>query len=349
MIPTWYGVVSFTLIVYIILDGRNFGAGMIHWLVAKTPEERRQVVRVISPFSSWDEVWLISFGGTLFAIFPRLLAVSFSGFYLALFLILWCYILRGMALEVGGHINDRLWQQFWDFVFVFSSFLLAVLFGAAAGNEARGVPLDATGTFSMAFFTDFDVRGHVGILDWYTVSVALFAVVILAAHGAIYLTVKTDGPVHDRSMIYAKRLWLAVIPFLVVISIETWFVHPQLFTDGITNPLAWLGVAFAVGGACALVTGIRGGYEMRALLGSNFLIAGMLTAGGAALYPVMLSSTIAPEYSLTAQQLAAGSTSLLLASVWWPVALILTLGYYLFILRHYSGKISARRDKEGTH
>jgi cytochrome bd-type quinol oxidase subunit 2 len=162
VIETWFGIVSFMLIVYVVLDGRNFGAGMLHWLVAKTPDERRQVVAAIGPLWSWHEVWLVGFGGTLMAVFPRLMASAFAGYYLALFLILWCLLLRGIALEVGGHINDRLWQGFWDFVFVVSSFLVAVLFGAAAGNLARGVPLDAQGNFSMAFFTNFKVRGYVG-------------------------------------------------------------------------------------------------------------------------------------------------------------------------------------------
>src|SRR5439155_639288 len=133
------------------------------WLHAKTPEERRQVIAAIGPLWTWHEVWLLGFGGTLIAIFPRLMASSFAGYYLALFLILWCLILRGVSLEVGGHINDRLWQAFWDFIFVCSNFLLAILFGAAAGNVARGVPLNADGNFSMAFFTDFNVRGHVGL------------------------------------------------------------------------------------------------------------------------------------------------------------------------------------------
>jgi cytochrome d ubiquinol oxidase subunit II len=235
MIAIWYSIVSFTLIVYIVLDGRNFGAGMLHWLVAKTPEERRQVVAAIGPLWPWHEVWLIGFGGTLMAIFPRLMAASFAGYYLALILILWCLLLRAMALEVGGHINDRLWQQFWDFVLVVSSFLLAVLFGAAAGNVARGVPLDQTRTFSMAFFTDFNVRGNVGLLDWYTVSVAIFAVVLLGAHGATYLTLKTEGPVHDRSAVFCRRLWIATIPLLIIISTETIFVRPDFVREGIAH------------------------------------------------------------------------------------------------------------------
>jgi cytochrome d ubiquinol oxidase subunit II len=184
MIATWYGIVSLMLIIYVALDGRNFGAGMLLWRVARTRAERRQVVAAIGPLWSWHEVWLVGFGGTLVAVFPQLMASAFAGYYLALFLILWALILRGISLEVAGHINDRLWQDFWDFGFTFANFLLAVLFGVAAGNLERGVPLDAQGNFSMAFFTDFRVSGSVGLLDWYTVSVAIFAAVVLAAHGA---------------------------------------------------------------------------------------------------------------------------------------------------------------------
>src|SRR6266516_5538754 len=173
MIATWYGIVSFMLVVYVALDGRNFGAGMLHWFIARTPEERRQIVAAIGPLWSWHEVWLVGFGGTLVAVFPRLMASAFSGYYLALMLILWGLILRGISLEVAGHINDRLWQGFWDFVFVFANFLLAILFGTAAGNLERGVPLDPQGDFSMAFFTDFRTSGYVGLLDWYTVCVRL--------------------------------------------------------------------------------------------------------------------------------------------------------------------------------
>jgi cytochrome bd ubiquinol oxidase subunit II len=138
MIAVWYAIVSLMLIIYVVLDGRNLGAGMLHWFVARRPEERRQVIAAIGPLWSWHEGWLVGFGGTLLAVFPRLLASAFAGYYLALFLILWSLILRGISIEVGGHIDDRMWQGFWEFVFVFSNFLLAILFGAAAGNVARG-------------------------------------------------------------------------------------------------------------------------------------------------------------------------------------------------------------------
>src|SRR5277367_1396158 len=280
MIASWYGIVGLMLIIYVVLDGRNFGAGMLHLFVAKTPQERRQVIAAIGPLWSWHEVWLVGFGGTLLAVFPRLMASAFSGYYLALFLILYCLIFRGVSLEVGGHTEDPLWQQLWDFVFCAANLLLAVLFGAAAGNVGRGVPIDANGDFSMAFFTNFSVRGNVGLLDWYTVSVAIFAVVLLAAHGATYLELKTAGPVHDRSASYARRLWLAVLPLLAAVSLESWVVRPAVLHSALRNPLCWVGIVVIAGSAAALALGLSAQFETCAFAASNFLILGLLAVGG---------------------------------------------------------------------
>ena len=108
MVEIWYGILAFTMIVYVTLDGRNFGAGILHLIVTRTPAERRQMIAAIGPLWSWHEVWLVAFGGVMFVAFPRLLGSAFSGYYLALFLVLWSLILRGISLEVGGHINDQI-------------------------------------------------------------------------------------------------------------------------------------------------------------------------------------------------------------------------------------------------
>ena len=349
MIAAWYGIAGFMIIVYVVLDGRNFGAGMLHWLVARTPEERRQVIAAIGPLWSWHEVWLVGFGGTVLAVFPKLLASAFAGYYLALFLILWCLILRGISLEVGGHINDRMWQGFWDFVFVFANTLLAILFGAAAGNMARGVPLASDGTFSMAFFTDFTPRGHVGLLDWYTVSIAIFAAVIQAAHGATYLTLKTEGPVHDRSAGYARVLWAAAAPLLLVISVESGVVRPDLLGHAIHNPFWWLGLLLVCAAAITLISGLAKRREMRAFIGSNLLLAGLLATGAAAIFPVVLHSTLAPGYSLTVYDVAAGPNSLAYAAIWWPIGCALAAAYFVFVSRQYAGKVSVKRDNQGFY
>ena len=349
MIATWYAVVSFMLIVYVVLDGRNFGAGMLQWFVAKTPDERRQVIAAIGPLWTWHEVWLLGFGGTLIAIFPRLMASAFAGYYLALFLILWCLILRGIAIEVGGHINDRLWQTYWDFVFVCSNFLLAILFGAAAGNVARGVPVDAQGNFSMAFFTNFNVRGYVGLLDWYTVSIAILAVTMLAAHGATYLTIKTEGPVHDRSEKLAKHLWITVVPLLLVILVESRVVRPDLPGRALSNPFWWIGLAVVAISTIALTFGLTNRQEWRTFIGSNFLIAGLLATGAAAIFPVMLHSTLEPEYSLTAYGVASNPGTLRIAGYWWPVGFALAVFYFILISQRYAGKVSLERDTQGFY
>ncbi len=349
MIATWYAILSFMLTVYVVMDGRNFGAGMLHWLVARTPEERRQVIAAIGPLWSWHEVWLVGFGGVLVAVFPRLMASAFAGYYLALFLILWGLILRGISIEVGGHINDRLWQGFWDFVFVFANFLLAILFGAAAGNVARGVPLDAQGNFSMAFFTDFTARGNVGLLDWYTVSIAFFAAVLLAAHGATYLVLKTEGAVHDRSATLGKYLWAAVVPLFLGISVESWVIRPDLPGRAIANPFCWLGLLMIIAAIVTLISGLRTQREMRAFIGSNFLIVGLLATGSAAIFPVMLYSTLTPQNSLTAYAVASSRSALVLALVWCPVGFALALVYFLFISRRYAGKVSVGRDNQGFY
>jgi cytochrome d ubiquinol oxidase subunit II len=349
MIAAWYAIVSFMLVVYVALDGRNFGAGMLQRFVARTPAERRQVIAAIGPLWSWHEVWLVGFGGTLVAVFPRLMASAFAGYYLALFLILWGLILRGISLEVGGHINDRLWQGFWDFVFAFANFLLAILFGAAAGNVVRGVPIDSRGDFSMAFFTDFKVRGYVGLLDWYTVSMAVFAAFLLVAHGATYLVLKTEGPVHDRCARFAKGLWMAAVPLFFAISVESGVVRPDLPSRAILNPFCWLGLLVMIVSAITLISGFLNGREMRAFLGSSFLLAGLLVTGAAAVFPVMLYSTLAPENSLNAYNVAAGPSSIRLAFIWWPVGFALATAYFVFISRRYAGKVSVRRDNQGFY
>jgi cytochrome d ubiquinol oxidase subunit II len=349
MVELWYGVVAFMMIMYVLLDGRNFGAGVLHLLVARTPAERRQVVAAIGPLWLWHEVWIVAFGGTLFVAFPKMLAVSFSGYYLALFLILWCLTFRGLAIEAGGHIPDRMWQSFWDVIFTVSSWLLAILFGVALGNLSRGVPVDETGGFSMAFFTNFWPSGNVGLLDWYTVSMAIIVLVFLAAHGATYLVMRTEGPVHDRSVTCMGWLW-ATLPFLVIIiAVQTWLVRPGLLVDFFHRPLAWFFAAVVLAGAALVYSGIFMREEKRAFFGSGTVLVGMLAAGAATIYPTFLYSTLDARNSITAQGAAASTDSLKLAAIWWPFAGVLSFSYLWFIARYFTGKVPLNRTGAGPY
>jgi cytochrome d ubiquinol oxidase subunit II len=344
VVEVWFALLSFMLTAFAVFDGWNLGAGALHLAVAKTDAERRQVIAALGPMWSWHEVWLLAAGGTFLFAFPRIMAASFSGFYLALWLVLWSFILRGISIEVGGHIEDRLWRSAWDFIFAVASLQLAVLFGVALGNVIRGVPLDASGRFSMSLFTNFGVRGRVGILDWYTISVALVTTVLLAAHGATYLTLKTRGGVHDRSETWARRSWAAALVVFPFVSLETWFVRPELYRGVVERPVAWLAVAVVVVGMWAIWTGLRRRAEQQTFLGSCAVIAGLLAGAAASVFPVMLHSTLASEHALTAYHGATAPHGLAVALVWCPIALLLAFTYLVVILRSFGGKVDAHSD-----
>ncbi len=349
MIEIWYAILAFMLVMFVVLEGFDIGAGMLQYVVGKTEAERRLVIAAIGPLWSWHEVWLVGFGGTLLLAFPKILATTFAGFYLALFLLLWCLVLRGISIELSGHISEPLWRTAWHFVFVVSNVLLAILIGAALGNVLRGVPLDANGQFALAFFTNFSPRNHVGILDWFTVSVAVFMLTTLAAHGANGLAQRTDGPVRTRSLQVAGVLWKIVLALLVIITAETRFVRPDVFAGMAHQPLGWLGLACVAIGLIAIFTGLRSSRESRALVGSTLFIAGLMIAGAAGVFPIMLHSTLAPENSLSAYQSAAAGHGLAIALVWWPLALVFAIGYFMFVYRHYHGKVKPAEDTQNPY
>ena len=346
MIEIWYAILCFMLVTFVVLEGFDIGAGLLQHVVGKTDAERRMVIAAIGPLWSWHEVWLVAFGGVLFVAFPTILAVSFAGFYLALFLLLWALVLRGISIEVSGHIADPLWRTAWHFIFSASNILLAILIGAALGNVVRGVPLGANGKFTVSFFTNFSPLGNVGILDWFTVSAAVFILVTFAAHGATALVLKTEGPVHDRSLRTARFLWKIVLALLLGVTIEAWQVRPELFSGMIHKPFAWLGLIGVIGGILAVITGLQRKREMRAVIGSSMFIAGLMVAGAASVFPIMLHSTLAPEYSLSAYQNAAARHGLTLALVWWPVSMIFSVAYFLFVHRYYTGKVKPTKDTQ---
>ncbi|HEV8613200.1 MAG TPA: cytochrome d ubiquinol oxidase subunit II, partial [Gemmatimonadales bacterium] len=300
MVELWYGIVALMLTLYVVLDGFDLGAGMLHRFVARTEAERRQVLAAIGPYWDGTEVWLLAAGGALFVAFPRALAAGLSGFYLAIVMVLWCLILRGISIEFRSHVADPLWRGFWDGTLVVASGLLALFFGAALGNLLRGLPLRPDGWFGLALFTDLSARPPVGILDWFTVLVGAFAVLALALQGALYLSWRTDGPVRERSLAFARRAVVAAVAAWPLVTWATVAVHPDMFGAFARRPLAWLGAAMALAGAIAITWGLRRGRDLAAFLGSSSFIAGLLVATAASLFPVMLRAVPDASLSLTA-------------------------------------------------
>ena len=339
MVETWFAILCLMLASYAVMDGWNIGCGVVQFVVARTPLERRMVVSAIGPLWTWHEVWLVASAGVLFVAFPNVLAVALPGFYLAVFVLLWCMVGRGLSLEFGGHIDDPLWRTFWDVAFAVVNLLIAVLLGAALGNLLRGLPIGPTGKFSLAFFTDFRARGEVGILDWYTISVAVFTVICVAAHGASYLVWRTEGAVHDRSLGLARKLWMVVFVLMPAITVATAVVRRELFMDMLDRPLAWLAVIVAVSGSLAIVAGQRRQHELMAFLGGCAFILGLLGAAAVSVFPVMLHSTFDPAHSVTAHAGAVGGAGLRIAILWWPLAMAFSIGYGVYVFRQFSGKV----------
>jgi cytochrome d ubiquinol oxidase subunit II len=347
----WFCLVAVMLAMYVLLDGFDLGAGIVHLVVARSDGERRQVLRSIGPVWDGNEVWLLAAGGTLYFAYPALYASAFSGFYLPLMIVLWLLIARGISIEFRNHIESPVWAPLWDALFSLSSLLLAIFFGAALGNVVRGVPLDAHGYFFEALWTNFRLGGETGILDWYTILVGLAAFVALTQHGALWLAVKTEGPVHDRARRAARWTWCGVLVLTAVVTLITFRVQPQVPENLVMHPWGYVFPALALVGMAAagwflLKPGTAGG-DRWAFLGSCGYLLGMLTSVAFGLYPYVLPSSSNLAYSLTVDNAKAGNYGLRIGLIWWIIGMALATGYFVFVYHHFAGKVSPEQDHEG--
>jgi len=341
MVELWFGIFWIMVATYLILDGRTLGAGALRPFVASNVDERRQVLDAIGPMWSWYEVWLVGAGGVLLLAFPPVLAAAFSGYYLALFLILWLLVLRGISIELGRHLDHPLWQSFWNATLAASSTLLILLLGAAFGNIIRGVPLDARGEFHMAFFTDFGVRGHVGLLDWYTLLVGALNLAGLGAHGATFLTNKTTGVVRERSKGAGRWLWSATLILGIAVALATRIVRSDFWSELWSRPLSIVFLLVAAGGGVAVLAGRRSDRDGLAFAGSCALIGGLLGARAAASFPILLFSTLDPQNSVSAFEAASLHQSLVIGFVWWLIAAPLAVTWHVLASRSFRGRIGS--------
>ena len=345
MEAVWFCLLAWMLATYVVLDGFDFGVGMLHLFVAKNEAERKQVIRSIGPFWDGNEVWLVAAGGTMFLAFPKLLAVSFSGFYLPLMIILWLLIFRALGIELRHHLEDRIWTQFWDVAFAGASLLLAVFFGAALGNVVRGVPLNADGIFFEPLWTNFRVGQETGILDWFTVLVGVTAVVALAHHGALWLSARTDGEVEQRADRIAAGLWPLVCFASVVIALVSVFVQPNVKESLSARP--W-GVGFMVVAAVGLMGAYllrRRGKVLQAFLASSAYLYGMLASAAIAIYPYVLPARD-PAFGLTAKAAATAHSGLVIGLYWWIPGVLLACGYFVYLYSMMPAKFSVQDEAD---
>ena len=345
----WYCAVTLMLAVYVVLDGYDFGVGILYPFVARTDQERRMALAAIGPVWSGNEVWLIAAGASLFLSFPRAYAAGFSGFYLALIIVLWLFMGRGLAIELRAHLDHVLWRQFWDVVFTASSTLLAVVFGIALGNLIRGVPLNAEGYFFVALWTNFLPGPSPGIIDWFTLLLALTSTVLLTGHGGNYLAVKTTGELQVRARRLARGSAYAAVLLVGLVLSALSIVQPSFRLNYDAHPIGYGLPLVGLAALTALLVFRVKERDMAALVSSSLLVLSLLAGTAWGSYPNILIATTGAPNSLTITNASAGRDGLQTAIWWFSIGLATVILYQICIHRLFWGPVKTESSDFSAH
>lgn len=345
----WSIVLAVMLTVYIVMDGFDFGVGIIHLFMAKSETDKQKLTGAIGPFWDGNEVWLIASGGVLFFAFPVLYASAFSGFYLPLIMVLWLLIFRAIGLELRHQINNSLWQQFWDRAFGVASLLLPLFFGMALGNVVRGVnlgavengelTLDAEYFFNTLWAHDFSpLNQHPGIIDWFTILIGVVAVVTMALHGAAWIIFKTRSSLNERLRQLIRKGALVLLA-LVGLTFYLWtVVKPAALANFGNHIVLLLFPLLTIGSLVALTLTNSRTKEGRYFLWTTVFIVGSMGTTVASLFPVMLHSTNQLTAPLTIYNAATAEYGLSVGVGWWIIAFVLVVSYFVLVHRVFHGK-----------
>jgi cytochrome d ubiquinol oxidase subunit II len=327
----WLNVVWYILFVviiagYLILDGFDMGVGILHPFVAKNDTERRISLNSIGPIWDGNEVWLVLGGGALFAAFPFVYASLFSGFYIAMLLVLLVLILRTVAIEFRSKREMPGWRNGWDWVFFGSSLGIALLLGVAFGNIMAGVPMDADHEIVASLFD---------LLSPFALLVGVTTVFMLAMHGGMYLTMKTEGELQARVRLWVPRLMVVFFVLNTVLVITTVLLQEAIADRYLEEIWPAIFPTLALVALVLAAYNLRRGRDFIAFLCSSAMIALLLISAAAGLYPNLLISTIDPANNLTIFNAASEANTLtvmlVIALIGMPFVLIYTSGvYYIF-------------------
>jgi cytochrome d ubiquinol oxidase subunit II len=326
----WFVLLAFTLAVYAVLDGFDLGLGSIHLLLGRTREERARLIDSIGPVWNGNEVWLLAAGGSMVVAFPTLYAASFSGFYLALMMVLWLLLLRGLGIEFRHQIHHPMWEDAWDVVFSLSSVLLALLFGVALGNVLRGVPLDANGEFRGTFTL---------LLNPFALLAGLLSVATLALHGACWAALKTEGILQLRARAFARVLWPPAAGLVIGMIGASFVVRPEFTHNFTAYPVLSVFPLAAIGALAANTLAARAGNDRRAFIASGAYIACVLACVAAGLYPLLLPASAGSGFSgLDIYNAAAPPYSLRIALMLYLAGLAIVSVYLVYVYRIWKGR-----------
>jgi len=326
---TWFLLVGVLFVGYAVLDGFDLGVGALH-LFSRGDAERRTLLNSIGPVWDGNEVWLVTGGGALFAAFPVVYATVFSGFYLALILLLFALIFRAVAIEFRSKQPMGWWRSMWDVSFAAGSVLCALLIGVAMGNIVWGVPLRADNEFGGGFLT---------LLKPYTLLTGVTTLALFMMHGAIYLVMKTEGELHRKI-----RGWIRPTIIFFVICYVTTTMATLLYVPHMTDRIREHPELFLVALACMLSIAnipreIHHGRDFRGFLSSSAAIITLLALFGLGMFPELVHSNPVPGNSLTMYNAASSQKTLRIMLIMAGIGVPLVLAYTVSIYWIFRGKV----------
>lgn len=360
----WWGLLGVLLIGFALTDGFDMGVGALLPFVAKTDVERRVAINTIGPVWEGNQVWFILGGGAIFAAWPPLYAVSFSGFYLAMFVVLAALILRPVAFKYRSKRDSAKWRAAWDWALFTGGAVPALLFGVAVGNVMLGVPFHLTEDLMPMYDGNFAMK-FIGLLRPFALLAGVVSLSMLLMHGAAWLSLKSEGPVAERARAIGTRagilaaaayalagLWLAV-------GIDGFALAGEVAPNGPSNPLysevtrggswlsayaerPWIAVAPLMGfaGIVMAVRGLRAGREVSTLLWSKLGITGIISSVGLTMFPFILPSTVDPNSSLTVWDASSSHQTLFIMLVVTLIFMPLILMYTAWVYKVLWGKVT---------
>jgi cytochrome d ubiquinol oxidase subunit II len=330
----WFCLLGILLSGYAILDGFDLGVGILHPWVASDDRQRRLVMNSIGPLWDGNEVWLVTFGGALLAAFPEAYATVFSGFYLAVHLLLFCLIGRAVSLEFRSKVQSPRWRKIWDVIFFLSSLTASLLLGIAAGNVIAGVPVDQGYVYA---------GGLLDQLGWYPIAVGILTALLFSLHGAVYLYLKTEAALQQRVRRAITPIFCA---FAAMYALVTWatLVHVPWAADNLRRlPILWIVPLLNL---LAVLNVPRAMYLQRpgyAFFSSSMVILAFAALFSVAIFPNLVTSSLDPQYSVTIFNARSSHKTLGIMLVVAGIGLPCVLSYTAIVYWIFRGKV--RLDK----
>ena len=325
----WFILVTVLFIGFFFLEGFDYGVGILLPFLGKDDNERRAILNTIGPVWDGNEVWMLTAGGALFASFPQVYATLFSGFYLALVLMLAALILRGAAFEFRSRRESASWRNGWDWVIFVGSLLPALLWGVAVGNLMRGVAIDG----NMNYW-----GGLLPLLNPYSILAGLVFVALFTMHGANFLSLKTESIIEKRATALAFIAWIVATILTVAFLVWTFFSTDILTKPGVNGLIPALLAAVAL-----LATGWLSRIQKYGLAfvtgGLTVVFATVMVFAG--LFPRILISTTSPDFSLTIYNAASSHYTLTIMTVVAAIFVPIVLLYQIWTYRVFRKRIQA--------